>query len=168
MILRPNGLLADPLRPWETADNAEAFESAMGLAVSRLVLEKFHEKLFSFYDQIDVERVLCTAEPESNAELDEEIAAATCRRLAEQPDTCDGESEPREGIPRRRIKPLRLLSVLEARLECEVEQGKCSEITVLSQGWKEVQGNAKTVFGGQTWFSVFVASCDLGRAIRRR
>ena len=103
-------------------------------------MEWFRDRLFSFYDQIDLKRVgLVTADKvgdgttASPVPSDEEMIAAD---LARETETADGQTLPE---PNRRVPGIRFLRferVME-RLGCEVRGAKGSDVSVYRPGFRK-------------------------------
>jgi hypothetical protein len=148
-----DGLLLDARMPWVTAAQVELPGGRRPLALNYHLLERFHERLLSFYDKIDLRRagaqILAAADGAPPPEDDAVLAAlaASCRELAEGEPDESGRApglphEPAtEGGPRPgRLRPLRsgrLLLVLERDFGCEVKQGKGSEMTLYREGGRK-------------------------------
>lgn len=133
------GLLIDGGMPWLTAETIAGDE---GLAVASYILELFHEKLFAFYDKIDVNRIRESAKAsDRDDQEDDSLVALTCQDLAQrEPEEAEDLSQPRI-VARRRIPGLRyqrLEALLEKKLGVEAMQGKGSERTFYRQGGKKV------------------------------
>lgn len=145
LYLNRDGLLADYRNPWRTSTDLGDVGITTGLHVNLYLLERFHEKLFSFYDQIDFEAIRRRLEQANEAELDEEELSVSCQDLAVEANYEDVQEVASPTKLRLRIEPLRLqrlLKVLEEDLGCEVARGKGSEITLYRPGGR------KYVLGG--------------------
>lgn len=124
--LSQRGVLIDGYRPWITAANL----GAKALAMNAFLLEAIHDRLFEFYDQIDVagirERAQAVVDSE---EIDDEVLAVSSHDVPD--DTPDEPVEKR--LRTARLRPLRLeklLSILAGHFGCEVRPGKGDETTV--------------------------------------
>ena len=138
------GLLCDARMPWVTAATVRLPGGPRPLALNYHLLERFHERLLSFYGRIDLRRaraeVLAAGGvgPEEGAVL--AALAASCRALADSDP--EGEEGPAaEGGPRLgRLRPLRsgrLLALLDREFGCQVERGKGSEVTLYRHGGRK-------------------------------
>lgn len=141
-----DGLLFDSRTPWLTAADAKTPPGGpRPLALNHHVLGRFHERLFTFYDRIDLRRVRREGLVQTeNGCPDEEAVvaalAASCRDLAEQEEPAPEGAETAQSGPSGRIRPLRstrLLALLADRFGCEVRQGKGSEVTVYREGGRK-------------------------------
>lgn len=129
--------------PWITADDVESRLGFRTLPVNVYVLELVHERLLTFYNCIDFDRVRQRTAARSGGgterELDDVTAALSCKNLAAT-DELDIEKPPSErSFSNRHQRPLRihrLFKVLERHLGCEIRQGKGSEIVVYRPGGK--------------------------------
>jgi len=158
------GLFIDANKPWLTVDTAQVVGGVSPLVLNCYALERFHEKLFSFYDRIDFERIRARARSRClETDLDEEAIALSCQDLAAtDPQAGRGELP---GLPTglcrvRAVRCQRLLTLLETRFGCEVRQGKGSEVTVYRQGGK------KFTLGHHTP-NPLVPSLVVGRLLKR-
>ena len=112
------------------------------LVLNCYVLGLFHERLYSFYDRIDFERIRARARSGAADEPadDDEVLAISCQDLAHRDEAEAGEGPPAP-TPRRRpirsVRLQRLLALLSDRFGCEVRQGHGSEITVYRRGGKK-------------------------------
>jgi hypothetical protein len=132
------GRLECTVNPWRTAATVDiGSQDIPPLTVNRVVLESVHDKLFSFYDPIDVESILARwkaaepAEPASVEEEDEVIAASIA--IAARLDSDEGERRSTARIVSHlRLNQLR--KILEGRLGCTARPGKGSELLVHRPG----------------------------------
>jgi hypothetical protein len=139
----PDGRLLDPKKPWIGTGSPESGEVQSGLPENAYVLDLFYDRLLSFYDRIDFDRIrrrakALTHEPEGDDESlavpSDEILSVSCLDLAARvfkPDT---------KAPRRRIPALRLegfLGLLTRSFGCQYKHSKGSEITVFRPGHKQ-------------------------------
>jgi hypothetical protein len=135
------GRMLDPRRPWSTGEFGY-HEPGFGLAESLYVLRLFHEKLWNFYNKIDLVAIRKVAkEPASVEDLPEEIAeqvfALSCQDITAklapaQPDSFNNR-------PHRRLAQLRfktLISHLRKSFACDYSDGKGSEVKVFRNGTK--------------------------------
>lgn len=134
-----DGLLRDGVKPWITAKNERRIPNVNCLAVNAYILELFHEKLFSFYDQIDFSRMRDKAAQIAEIDDDEQVLAASCQVLAESEIAPAIRTRAGQRC-RRTLRPLRmqaLLGWLTKRFGCEVQSGKGSEITAFRPGGRK-------------------------------
>lgn len=139
--VRQNGLLAYMRTPWRAA--AE-LPGVAPLAANYALLEWFRDRLFSFYDRIDLTRVgavpIGSTVPEPEAGDEQIIAAALTSDSEPAHDT-------EERLPNRRVPGIRFLR-FERTLEqlgCEVRQAKGSEVSVYRHGFRKyVLGRHRT------------------------
>jgi hypothetical protein len=140
-----DGILLDSSKPWSTTETFSAQERDRWLPENVLVMELFHKKLFDLWDRIDFEGIRRRAQAtEGTEELSDEAIALSCQDLAaadqqdDLPVLLAETASKRDSLPSgRRILPLRLqrlLNLLKTRLNCEVRQGKGSEVTVYRPG----------------------------------
>jgi len=135
------GLLRDGKKPWVSSVNENRMPQVPCLGANVVVVNEFHQILYSFFDQIDLDRVRWHRKHQSVQETfdestGEEVLALTCHELAEKDEELV-DSQKRE-LPRRRIRSLRqrrLLTLLQDSFGCEVQQGKGSEVTVYRAGY---------------------------------
>ncbi|MBI3468885.1 MAG: hypothetical protein HY000_38260 [Planctomycetes bacterium] len=148
-----SGLLVDGHQPWISVLKCDSAQFPDALAFNVLLLESIHDKLWSFYDQIDRDRIRRTLAGGQKAPAiedanrvdevsEDELLALACRDLA----ACTEPDLPSEPTPatlversRPRIPLLRfsqLIGVLR-ELDCEVEYGKGSEVTVYRPGGRK-------------------------------
>ncbi len=140
--VRHDGLLSYMRTPWRTA--AE-LPGVAPLAANYALLEWFRDRLFSFYDRIDLTRVgavpigSTVSEPEAG---DEQIIAAALSTPDSEP-----AHEAEERVPNRRVPGIRFLR-FERTLEqlgCEVRGAKGSEVSVYRHGYRKyVLGRHRT------------------------
>ncbi len=137
------GLLRCAVRPWRSVANYERRVRFPAPAIGRVVLEAVHDKLFSFYERIDVAGILARwrarerpVEGEnlpppapSSAEDDAEVIAASIS-VAEG---VVGE-ERRVGRVSSSIRLSALRTVLERHFECEARSSKGSELVFYRPG----------------------------------
>ena len=134
-----DGLLFGYTKPWVTARDTPPSAGVRPLALNCYVLGLFHERLYSFYDRIDFERIRARARGvAAEVPADDDVALAlSCQDLAQR----DEDEGPSVLTPRRRpirsVRLQRLLSLLSGRFGCEVRQGHGSEITVYRRGGKK-------------------------------
>ena len=136
-----DGILLDRLRPWHTAASLESHQGINGLAVNAFVVELFHEKLFSFYEQVDFDAIRHRAKKAApDAEADDELIAMSCRDLASTDVGSDRAAES-AGITVSyhvpQLRSQRLFNVLHDKLGCEVRSGKGSEVTLFRPGGRK-------------------------------
>jgi hypothetical protein len=142
-----NGILFDNKKTWISAAAAPLVCGINPMAVNLYVLQLFHERLFFFYDRIDLPAIRRRGEEASEEDLaeDEEVLAESVHRLADEDAAPEVELVP-ETIEkvrprRRRLRPLglrRFLAILEESFGCEVQHGKGSEITVYRRGARKM------------------------------
>lgn len=127
-----DGLLRDGTKPWITSVHDRRLKEIDLVALNRYILDLFWEKLFSFYEQIDLDRIRKRSITDVRPD-DDEVLALSSRDLADQ-QPVEAEATRTE---RRRLRPLRiqrLCRFLQSRFDCEVEQGKGSEVTLYRPG----------------------------------
>jgi len=119
----------------------DSYQGVNSLAVNAFVVELFHEKLFSFYDQVDFVAIRHRAKKAAlNAEVDGELIAVSCQDLASTDVESDRSAEFGASTASYRIPQLRsqrLFTLLHDKLGCEVKSGKGSEITVFRPGGRK-------------------------------
>jgi len=134
-----DGVLFDSRKRWFTTVSDTRFNKVNGLAVNAYILDMFRDKLFSFYDKIDLDCLRLRAKsPDHDAEPDDEVLAVSCQDLAQT----EVEAEPPVGVPQavRRLPQLRFsrfIASLQEFFACEVQQGKGSEVTMYRVGGKK-------------------------------
>ena len=144
-----DGSLLNSLQPWIRLGDAAPYAEVSNVAINAYLVELIHERLFSFYDQIDQTRLRRWEAAESVAEEDEDEALAwSCRELATcQPEETTPETERVETQPDaedlgrvgrliRPLRPSRFLHILKSKLGCDVRTGKGDETTVYRPGGK--------------------------------
>ncbi len=136
LSLRSDGLLTCYVRPWHTAETLEAASPVSPITVNRVVLEAVHAKLFSFYEQIDVEAILDRRRSAGDAHTptDEEEDEAIAASIA-----LDARKEAGAGVePAGRVtsslRLSRLVALLEGEFGCEARSGKGSELVLHRPG----------------------------------
>lgn len=148
-----DGFLRDLHLPWLGLPDRIGSRRAASLPFNVCVLELMRDKLLEFYDQIDFGRFRAAQAGEAwDDEPAEHALATSCQELArtesddtdavEGADTADEESPQEPSGRLRSVRQRQLLNVLQRHFECEVRQGKGSEITVYRRGAK------KFVLGG--------------------
>jgi len=123
--LRIDGILLDYNFPWQTVTDLIGDQ---GLIINYYVLQQFWEKLFSFYEQIDFDRIRQRSQAKKTDEIinDDEFALS-CQNISDD----DVSFKEERGFKKQKIRPLRLLSLLnflEKHFDCEIRQGKGSEV----------------------------------------
>jgi len=142
ILVDHDGLLFESTKPWVTADESPPCEDMRPLALNCYIVGLFHERLYSFYDRIDFERIRARdcCEAATSPEEGQEALALSCQDLARK-DGVEDEECPPPFAPRRRpipsVRLQRLLSLLVDRFGCEIRQGHGSEITVYRRGGKK-------------------------------
>src|SRR5262249_48053512 len=138
-----DGVLTDMATPWAPSGRSHGRDE---LALNLFVLERFHERLLSFYTRIPSLQVglsnSARAEQQTDAgegstEETTEVVALACRALAEDGRSDETEDEEPEDAPRRQIPRLRarrLIALLRKRFNCGVRQGRGSEIVISRTG----------------------------------
>lgn len=135
VVLRLDGLLIQEKHPWLSARDVPSQTNVSNLAVNCYMLELIHEKLLSFYLQIDFGNIRRRYEQHETGDApDDEVLAVSCRDLVRD----DEATEATEKIDRssRRIRPLRMdkfLRKLEG-LGCEIRGSRGSEVAVYRPG----------------------------------
>lgn len=128
------GLLTCCVNPWRTVAVPDDRLPASALTVGRIVLEAVHERLFRFYDRIDLDAILArwrSADPEEPASAeDETMAIAASIALVEASE--EPGSEPSRITSSLRLSRLR--SLLERRFGCTARPGKGSELLFYRDG----------------------------------
>ena len=149
VVVGRDGILADGYRPWITAGDPDHEEHVRRLATNAHVLELIHERLFSFYDQIDFGRIREQVKKEAvSGDIDDEALALSLQDLGSEDKTTEGDQARRSPVagPIRPLRLDRLLNVLERKLGCEVQRGKGDETTVFRSGGKKYRlGQRKEV-----------------------
>jgi hypothetical protein len=131
-----DGLLIDPRLSWLPVCEGTAIDGVPPLVLNCCLLELFHKRLFSFYDQIDFTKIAERQRARARRKAGPQTIEVSCRILAETSTTSDDDEAPHE-TNHRWVRPLRsqsLLRMLERKLGCEVRQGKGSEITIFREG----------------------------------
>ena len=132
--LSHQGILIDGYRPWITA--AELGGNALVLNV--LLLEAIHDRLFAFYNKIDLETIRRRAQPPVDTEeIDDEVLAVSCQDVAGDDRAPEDDQTSQGSLSGRRLRPLRLeklLLILANRFGCEVRTGKGDETVVFRPG----------------------------------
>ncbi|WP_439626863.1 hypothetical protein [Gemmata sp.] len=144
--VRHDGLLAYMRTPWRTAAD---LPGATPLAANYALLECFRDRLFSFYDRIDLARVGAapggTPIPEPAGDPpggSEGIIAAALGTTGPEAPCGTGERLPGRRVPGARF--LRFWRTLE-HLGCEVRGSKGSEVSVYRPGYRKyVLGRHRT------------------------
>lgn len=142
-----DGLLCDQLMPWVRTGTSGCLDGRSGLLENLYILEMFHDKLLEFYNKIDFERIRSQAEEracqsaEAMALSDdtEEVFALSYQQLALTTDSQDAETGVSQSSGRQ-IKILRMDTLkrfLEKHFNCEVSQGKGSEVKIHRPGVKQ-------------------------------
>lgn len=133
VLLQYDGLLSGHVTPWLNVDTILPIHEK-ALVLNLKIVEAIHAKLLSFYAKVDVQAILKRFKnpaSEAIAEPSEEEFAAICQTIAE-PIIEDEQSNKPSGL--RAIRVQRLLNILSDRLNCEVRQGKGSEIVLFRSG----------------------------------
>jgi hypothetical protein len=137
LTLTYGGLLANFATPWINTETVMA-KDPNALRSNLFMVEAVHAKLYSFYEKVDVAAVLARLRErvKKNGAADEpseEEFAALCQTISEP---VEGASSSELAFPAsfRAVRVQRLLAVLEAKLDCEVRQGKGSEIVIFRSG----------------------------------
>jgi hypothetical protein len=140
--LAPDGRLLDPSKPWIGTGSSEFGEVQLGLPENAYVLDLFYDRLLSFYDRIDFDRIRRQAkalaredegEDESSTVPSDEILTVSVSDLAEKVSKPDITAGLRR-IPALRLKDL--LGLLTLSFGCQYEYSKGSEITVYRPGYR--------------------------------
>jgi hypothetical protein len=128
-----DGILRDGRKPWITAASETRISDVNPLALNVLLLKLFHEKLFSFYDQIDFDRMRRRRSSSADRQSEDlQVLAFSCQELERSVGDAAQATTTADDLPKRRIPALRLQTlckVLEQKFGCEVNGGKGSEIT---------------------------------------
>ncbi len=140
-----DGLLIDGKKPWVTSIVEDRIQNLNSLALNTYILESFHDKLYSFYDQIDFDKIRNRRKrAESPSELDDEVFALSCLDLARAEDPIPVPDVLNEVRPETRERAGRVRSLrfepfcrVLKKLGCEIRPGKGSEITVFRKGGKK-------------------------------
>jgi hypothetical protein len=134
LALRPDGLLAYEATPWITGQVFDTDDAPISVLAANLVaLDAIHARLYSFWEQIDVDAVLRGLHPKVatgvlDGDEEAEFVGATVQKLVAD--------DPEALVSGSVVRALRF-SVLErclARLRCEVRFGKGSEVVVYREG----------------------------------
>lgn len=144
--VRHNGLLAYMRTPWRTAVE---LPGATPLAANYALLAWFRDRLFSFYDRIDLARVGAgpalppIPEPAGDSSGGDEVRIAVTLSTTDSETACPtGEPLPNRRVPG--IRFLRFERTLE-QLGCEVRGAKGSEVSVYRHGYRKyVLGRHRT------------------------
>ncbi len=136
-----DGQLANYATPWIDAESV--LERCPLVLQSNLrILEAIHAKLFALYEKVDVAAVLArfrkrieqpAVESEDNEPTDEEFAAV-CQSIAEPVVEPESYSGGPASVGMKAVRVQRLMAILQDKLNCEVRQGKGSEIVVYREG----------------------------------
>jgi hypothetical protein len=134
LLLNYDGLLTGYVTPWLSVD-ALVENKDRALYLNLQIVEAIHAKLLSFYAKVDVQAIRDrykknqTTKTTSEPTLEE--FAAICQTIAEPLDQNETTSEP---TTFGAIRSQRLFSILAKNLNCEVRQGKGSEIVIYREG----------------------------------
>ena len=131
------GQVANNVLYWQTVATHDALLPFPAVSVGRVVLETIHAKLFSFYDQIDIEAILrqwrAARQTAPNSAEDEAVVIAAS--------IATGGSAVKSGRRVGRIaSSLRLSelrSLLERRFHCTSRSGKGSKLVFYREGEKQ-------------------------------
>lgn len=138
LLIGYDGLLSNFATPWIGVEDSLGKEPD-ALAINLRILEVLHAHLFALYEKVDVAAILArlrkrlNTSSASEAPTEEEFAA-TCTVLAE---SASGADEPKAGAfvsSMRAVRVQRLFAILRNKLNCEVRQGKGSEMVIYREG----------------------------------
>ena len=135
--INPRGLLTCFVNPWRTVATHEEPLLFPAISVGRIVLEAVHDRLFQFYDQIDVEAILRRWRSDARSDQDEPPSAEDeVEAIAAAIAVHEAVGEP--GKVRGRItsslRLSQLQSILEGRFGCTARPGKGSELLFYREG----------------------------------
>ena len=139
--LEHSGMLHHGFLPWLKIDGIKG-KDYNPLDIGMALIMPVHDKLFSYYDKIDLDAILNNnlapdSTLEGEAQISEEVVAASCQRLF--PETGEDAKSPFTSVGRgfvHKIRSQRLFRILE-RLGCEVKYGKGSEVTIFRRGGRK-------------------------------
>lgn len=142
-----DGLLCNFATPWFDVDSV-LDNCPFALACNLRILEAIHARLYAMFEKVDIEAVLARIrkriekspdEGEENEPSDEEFAAV-CQVIAEPLDESPagsgmvGSLEIPASVGMKAVRVQRLMVILQDKLNCEIRQGKGSEIVIYREG----------------------------------
>ncbi|MEI6127600.1 MAG: hypothetical protein WCQ99_13730 [Pseudomonadota bacterium] len=137
------GLLINSLFPWITTDTIQENGGYSPIDINVAIVTAIHEKLFSFYEQVDINAILNKLTRPGKSEpqpLSATFIAATCQLIADDYVS----TEPLAVIASKpqqisKVRSQRFFNMLSNKLQCEVTQGKGSEVTIYRAGGKKIR-----------------------------
>lgn len=137
-----DGTFSCSCRPWIDAELMKEYGIENALDINLYLLQSIHDKLFSFYCQIDLDTILWNWKNKtSHNHTDEEIISSSCQLKLTDADT-DPETKLRNPVVKK-IRKKEFFNIL-IKLNCTVTKGKGSEIKIFRPGGKiYIVGNHK-------------------------
>ena len=132
------GVMTNPIMTWLKTTNLNVSSLPSPIDLNIALIELIHDKLFSFYEKIDIHKILNqqTDVDNSNLGLLDENIAASCQMIA----ASDIDDQDNNRVVARFIRQIRVqkfLNILENKLGCSVKNGKGSEITMYRKNGKK-------------------------------